>query len=486
MSFLQKTFTIFLYCCLFYVAMPFGVLFGDKFEGFYQNYEDKKPKLASLFLPYNPTVVALNATPEIVQECMQLWPCGRVVTSIHAGQESKIQADFLWLNYEDSELAILRRFGDRLKNVKVIYTKTHLTEQWMSHHVKLKEFLGEQGFVLLSHWYQEQKNGVAVFLQKVVFDSAMRSLNYSPDPLAATSQNTAPASMSSSIDRFFRPATNKSRIHSMPNIDFIYMINLDERPEKFALAANSLKPYGIYPYRFSAVNGWTLPNAVFDQIGVRFYKGMAPKKFMGTVYREKGAHNYMSNEFMEEEGVSYFALGMTRGAIGIVLSHLSVLQDAYNSGFQTIWVMEDDVRVLSNPCQLSSLIWKLSQLDPQWDILFTDIDTVNQQGDYVRCRALAMRPNFPIAPLSAFLERFYPVSKEFSRTGMRYGAYSMIVRRSGMEKILQFFKTHSIFLPYDMDFWLIPTLKMYHVNEDIVSTIPNALSDNYKPGAWKK
>lgn len=485
MSFWQKSFSICLYGCLFFVALPSGVFFGGNFEGFFQNYENNKPELVPLFLPYNPTILALNATPEIVQKCMKLWPCGRVLTSIDAGLGSKIQADFLWLNYENSELAILSQFGDKLKNIKAIYTKTHLSGRWMSHHLKLKEFLRQHGFILLSHWYEEQKNGIAIFLRKDVFDSATRSLNYSPDtPLVAPS-DTMPTSMSSPIDRFLRSAPNKLPIHAMPNIDFIYMINLDERPEKFALAENSLKSYGIYPYRFSAVNGWKLPNAVFNQIGVKFSKGMVPRKFMGTVYREKEAHNYMSNEFIEEEGVSYFGLGMSRGAIGIVLSHLSVLQDAYNSGYETIWVMEDDIRILSNPCQISSLIKKLYQVDPQWDILFTDIDTVNQNSDYVRCRALAMRPNFAIDPLSSFLERFYPVSKEFSRTGMRYGAYSMIVRCSGIEKILRFFKTYSVFLPYDMDFWLIPTMRMYHVNEDIISTIPNAPSDNYKPGSWK-
>lgn len=475
----------YLYGCLFCFSLSFGVLCGDKFEGFFQNFEDKKPELVRVLLPYNPTVVALNATPEIVQQCMQLWPCGRVLTSMDIDQERKIQADFLWLNYDDSELAILKRFDDRLKNVKVIYTKTHLSNQCMSHHLKLKEFLRQRGFILFAHWYQEQNNGIAIFVQKDIFDSLTRSLNYSPDNLSIAPSDNTLAPVSSPIDRFLRPAENKLSIHSMPNIDFIYMINLDERPEKFALATHSLKLYGIHPYRFSAVNGWKLPNAVFNQIGVRLSKGMVPKKFMGTVYREKGAHNYMSNEFIEEEGLSYFALGMSRGAIGIVLSHLSVLQDAYNSGYKTIWVMEDDVRVLSNPHQISSLIEKLYRIDPQWDILFTDTDTINQNGDHVPCRALAMRPNFPIGPLSSFLQRFYPVSKEFSRTGMRYGAYSMIVRRSGMEKILRFFKTYSVFLPYDMDFWLIPTLKMYHVNEDIVSTIPNALSDNGKPGAWK-
>ena len=56
----------------------------------------------------------------------------------------------------------------------------------------------------------------------------------------------------------FKKALGKSDIHRMKNIDFIYMINLDQRPEKFEKCINQLHPFGIYPYRFSAVNGWEL------------------------------------------------------------------------------------------------------------------------------------------------------------------------------------------------------------------------------------
>ncbi|MFI5334690.1 MAG: hypothetical protein ACHQT8_05960 [Chlamydiales bacterium] len=32
-----------------------------------------------------------------------------------------------------------------------------------------------------------------------------------------------------------------------------------------------------------------------------------------------------------------------------MLSHLSILQDAFDSGYETIWVMEDDIEVVRNP-----------------------------------------------------------------------------------------------------------------------------------------
>jgi len=54
---------------------------------------------------------------------------------------------------------------------------------------------------------------------------------------------------------------------------------------------------------------------------------------------------------------------MSRGAIGIILSHLSVLQDAYDAGYETIWVMEDDIELLGNPHSVSDLISELEPFD---------------------------------------------------------------------------------------------------------------------------
>ena len=60
----------------------------------------------------------------------------------------------------------------------------------------------------------------------------------------------------------------------------------------------------------------------------------------------------------------------------------------------------------------------------------------------------------------------------------------MIIRRSGMQKILNFIKRHGVYLPYDMDNYLPPNIRLYTVLEDVVSTLPwnIALSDNGSPG----
>ena len=284
---------------------------------------------------------------------------------------------------------------------------------------------------------------------------------------------------SAEVEKFLKKPKEKKENHSIRNIDFLYVLNLDKRPEKFAHCLNEFAPYEIIPYRFSAVNGWEIPIEELMGLGVTYKKGMN-EEIWGTSYDAQ--HGELPvHEVISQVGKSYFSHCMARGAVGIVLSHLSILQDAYDSGYETIWVMEDDIQIIRNPHLMSDLVEKLDHTvgKNHWDILFTDRDTKNQKGEYVPCTAYAKRPNFtPKNP-----ERFAqakPVGA-FRKIGARYGAYSMIVRRSGMKKILDFIKKHKVFLPYDMEFYLPNDIHLYTVNKDVVSTLPNALSDNGAP-----
>src|ERR1700722_9671216 len=142
------------------------------------------------------------------------------------------------------------------------------------------------------------------------------------------------AGESSVIEKHLKPAKYKMGMHSMSKIDFIYMINLDKRPEKYEQTMRALKPYGIYPYRFSAVNGWELSFEAIDDLGVKYQPG-TPHGGICSVFRHVGGQEIMSFEVMKEEGVAYYCHSLSRGAIGCLLSHISVLNDAYQSGYQT-------------------------------------------------------------------------------------------------------------------------------------------------------
>ncbi len=279
---------------------------------------------------------------------------------------------------------------------------------------------------------------------------------------------------------FFKKPINKTKNHSMDEVDFIYMINLDQRSEKFESCIKQLAPYNINPYRFSAVNGWELSLETINKLGVKYDQTMR-KNLWGTSYLINGEGN-PHHEIMQVEGRNYFCHCMARGPIGIVLSHLSVLHDAYKSGYQRVWVMEDDIQIIKNPHEISTLIKKLDTIvgKDNWDILFTDRDTKDSKGNYVECRSYAPRPNYTPSNPTRFSTRT-EISPEFTQIGARYGTYSMIVQRPAMKKILDFFDEYKIFLPYDMEFYFPNDIKIYAVTEDVVSTQPDALSDNGAP-----
>ena len=166
------------------------------------------------------------------------------------------------------------------------------------------------------------------------------------------------------------------------------------------------------------------------------------------------------------------------------MSHLSVLQDAYDSGYNTIWVMEDDIKVVSDPCELSSLIHALDRLAPDWDVIFTDDEIKAGDGSRGYCGGVLPRPNFQTQSLYYYRNRV-SINVDFVKLGLRYGSHSMIIRRAGMKKLLDYFKTYKIFFPYDMEYFYPPNIQLYALTRDIVTNTAGAESDNAAP-AYKE
>jgi GR25 family glycosyltransferase involved in LPS biosynthesis len=274
---------------------------------------------------------------------------------------------------------------------------------------------------------------------------------------------------------------DKSSLCSVPKVDCIYMINLDQRPEKWQRSLDQLLLFGIYPCRFSAVNGWELTLEEINDVGLKFAPPMEAG-ILGTCY-PLGGRFEPRHETIRTCGQTYFCHCMSRGAIGIALSHISVLQDAFDAGYETIWVMEDDIDVVSNPRNISD---KIEQLDAiagkeHWDILFTDRDIRDANGCYATTYWAGKRPDYLAFTKDNDYTVKAPTGTGFIRIGARSGAHSMIIRRSGIKKLLQFFHAHQIFFPYDMEYILPRGIQLYTVAEDIVTNLSKAPSDNGGP-----
>ncbi len=189
----------------------------------------------------------------------------------------------------------------------------------------------------------------------------------------------------------------------------------------------------------------------------------------------------------KESGRTYFTYKMLKSHIGICLSHISVLKDAWDSGYETIWVMEDDIDIIQNPHLISDLIERLDSLvgKKNWDVLFTDIDTKGLNGEYVPAMGRPERPDMDCRFEERYSKKYTineQISQDFRKISARFGAYSMIIRRSGIKKLLDFSLEHQIFWPYDIDNYADPNLNRYALTYDVVSTLVGALSDNLTIG----
>lgn len=235
-----------------------------------------------------------------------------------------------------------------------------------------------------------------------------------------------------SIKKFLRSPVSDGACCNLKMIDCIYLINLDRRPDRLERMQGLLDNFGLHAKRMPAVDGKSLTEehkkALFGSYPVR----------------------------------------MPNGAIGCLLSHLSVLQDAYERGFKRIWVLEDDVLISEDPHVLSNYLAALEKLDPHWDIFFTDIDAKGDHGEYIVACVSDFRPGQPQKPL-LYYQKKKRVGSDFFQIRQRFGTWSMMISREGMRKILDYYNHVFLWAPYDVDLFYTPGLNCYTPLKDIVT-----------------
>lgn len=253
----------------------------------------------------------------------------------------------------------------------------------------------------------------------------------------------------SPIFSYLSPIEGVATPSGLEPVDCLYVINLEERRERWARTYRACKLFGLNPSRFAAVNGWLLPKEALEEL------------FFPHPPRLRG------------------------GEVGCLLSHLSILTDAKERGFDIIWVVEDDIEFLGDPQLLAAILSELESLDPDWDILYTDVDFRCPDGSYLLSTGSDFRPEGSPHDAKYFTERFI-LSEELMRIRGRFGTYSMIISKRGVEKILDYFRSRSLWTPIDVDIHYISGIREYSTRRNIVSNIPLSSSDcKVKPGFIK-
>lgn len=262
------------------------------------------------------------------------------------------------------------------------------------------------------------------------------------------------------------------------NIDFIYLINLDRRPQRLERCLGQFAPYQIKPHRVAGINGWALGQDTFDDIAMIVEPSM---EYDQPVQISFQPGNFPSTSFTKVlPGQRCLHSQAPGGGMGGCLAHLSILEDGYRSGFETIWILEDDFTINGNPHDLTGLIRELDELVGKdgWDILYTDDDDY-YTAENVRANCGSqywLRPGMPMT--ERLIERT-AFGENFFKIGGRTQAHSYIVRRSGMKKILDFIKKNRLFFPFDTELPCIEDLKLYNLRFDLVHGRDRKYSDTY-------
>ncbi|MEI8365866.1 MAG: glycosyltransferase family 10 [Parachlamydiaceae bacterium] len=227
-------------------------------------------------------------------------------------------------------------------------------------------------------------------------------------------------------------------------IDCVYVINLDARPEKWERTNALLNDRGIHANRVSAVNGWQLTDAIKKELSGPY------------IVRLQG------------------------GPIGCLLSHFSVYKDAFDRGFDTIWVLEDDIEILGDVNQIPELLKKLGEIDPDWDIFYTDRDCRHDNGGYFDFVQECGRPDQHLFP-----SEFYCFRKDVGNGMMqirgRYGTTSMIISRKGLEKIINYLSHVYLWTAIDCDIHFVPGINEYCSLKEIVTNLRDSVHSDTGP-----
>src|SRR3989338_3942168 len=224
------------------------------------------------------------------------------------------------------------------------------------------------------------------------------------------------------------------RSSGMQGVDCIYVINLEERPEKWERVQKEFSSRGMHPQRVSAINGWRLSEEILKEIA-----GPYPVR-------------------------------LKKGEYGCLLSHLSVMRDAFKRGFDVIWLCEDDLEFSQEYCKISQLLKKLDRLDPEWDLFFTDRHprcTYQYTIQEMPSKVYLPRPDQKLEPPD-FYQQVESVADDILKIRQRFGMYSVLISKRGIQKIYDYFSHVHLFSPFDVDVHYIPGIREYAAAKPLV------------------
>jgi GR25 family glycosyltransferase involved in LPS biosynthesis len=173
-----------------------------------------------------------------------------------------------------------------------------------------------------------------------------------------------------------------------------------------------------------------------------------------TYVSEYNIFNRLSNRIL----TSYCSTIVSPYLLTEILSHLSIYQYCLDHNIQNALILENHAYLVDNPEKLSSIISTLEEIDPAWDILYTDVDYHHATtGEFIV-------PNLHYLPSNKS-----KIDSAISKIHCRYGTAAFVISSSGMRKVLDYFLNNWDDLPLDQTLFKIPSLQIYGVTSDIIT-----------------
>jgi hypothetical protein len=194
---------------------------------------------------------------------------------------------------------------------------------------------------------------------------------------------------------------NKSA-HNMPGIDFIYVI-ANKKCHRFNGLMRSFSRYGINPYRFTAFESKDISfNTMFRACihGSRRYSGFEANRLI-----VRGGKFVLDKRKMSSAKEGYVNRAMSIKCISRALSHISIIKDAIDSGYEHIWIMDSGTELRRNPHDLSIYVAKANEEIPDWTSLYTDYSERDQADQLKPLTKFYLRPDVDFYDPNYYLDR---------------------------------------------------------------------------------
>lgn len=269
------------------------------------------------------------------------------------------------------------------------------------------------------------------------------------------------------IEDSYKKCLHKRNYHSMGVIDYVYMISLKGDKKRFVSQKKQFEKYHVIPYRFTGHDPSKASYKLLETCGVTKLNASYPYEVLSL--SRMGRSLILEPSKMSRMGSVYFNIVMNTTKICRSLDFLSVIYDAYKSDYKKVWVLEDTVDIETDPNILNGYCIQLDKIDSNWDILYTDPDCINQET-YEGFFYLS-RPGIEFQEPAFYFDRSFPTSEyAIWHTGLHQGAYSFIVSRNGMKKILSYYHKNKLFMPFESEVLMIPKLNCYSLHDITVVT----------------